>query len=275
MLHTLLACLDGTTDHSVLVELGIRWARQFDCLLVGVTVVDEPSLRRPSPGRPGGYLEKLQEQWVARARHEVEEVLERFTLRCTEAGVAHKLLEDVGTPGEQILREAQRYDLLLMGRHACYQEQKDRHQTLSSVLRCTPRPVVVVPDQTPPATGGILIAYDGSVPAARALYAFASTGLHQLGDVHILTVDAADSVAAARTADRARDFLAFQGISAHVHAVVRTDSVAAAILDEIQRRDIQLLVMGAHGKPAWQEFLLGSATSRLVGESPVPVFLYH
>src|SRR5262245_1305185 len=232
MLHTLLACLEGATDQSAVAELGIRWAQRFGCLLVGVTVVDEPSLRGPSPGRPGGYLEKLQDEWVARARHEVEEVLQRFTLKCTEAGVSHKLLEDTGPPGEQILREAERYDLLLMGRHACYQEQKHRQQTLSQVLHATPRPVVVVPDQESPPSGGVLIAYDGSLPAARALYAFASTGLHQLGDVHILTVDAADSVAAAQTADRARDFLAFHGISAEAHPTVRTDSAAAAAMLE-------------------------------------------
>jgi nucleotide-binding universal stress UspA family protein len=275
MPRSILVCLDGNAEHSALVELGIRWAKQFDCLLVGVTVVDEPRLRGPSHGPPGGYLEKLQDEWVARARHEVEEVLERFTLRCTEAGVACKLLEDAGTPGEQILREAQRYDLVLMGRHACYQEQKERHDTLSGVLRSTPRPVVVVPDQVLPTTGGVLIAYDGSVPAAKALYAFASTGLAELGDVRILSVDATDSVAAARTADRARDFLASRSIPSQMRPVVRTDSAAAAILDEVFSGGTQLVVMGAYGKPTWHEFFLGSSTSRLVAESPVPVFLYH
>jgi nucleotide-binding universal stress UspA family protein len=275
MPHSMLTCLDGSTDRPALVEMGIRWARHFDCLLVGVTVVDEDSLRRPSPGRPGGYLERLQEGWVARARHEVEAVLEHFALCCTRAGVAYKLLEDVGTPGEQILKEAQRYDLLLMGRHACYHEQADRRHTLESVLRAAPRPVVVVPDRAPPATGGVLVAYDGSLPASRALYALASSGLHRLGDVHVLSVHATDSVAAAQTADRAREFLAFHGVTAQIHAAVRTDSVATAILDEIQRLNVQLLVMGAYGKPAWQEFLLGSSTARMLAESPVPVFLYH
>jgi nucleotide-binding universal stress UspA family protein len=275
MLHAILVGLDGTTNHSTLVELGIHWAKQFDCLLVGLTVVDEAALRRPSPGPPGGYLEKLQDQWVSAARHEVENVLERFTLQCSEAGVACKLLEEVGAPAERIMVAAQRYDLVLLGRHACYHEQENHRHTLQTVLRVAPRPVVVVPDPLPSGAGGVLLAYDGSPQAARALQLFVGSGLHRLGDVQVLSIDPAKAVEAARTADRAVEFLALHGISAQPHAIVSSDAVAGTILSEIRDRDVQLAVMGAYGKPALSEFLLGSATSRVIAETPVPLFLYH
>jgi nucleotide-binding universal stress UspA family protein len=96
-----------------------------------------------------------------------------------------------------------------------------------------------------------------------------------LGDVHVLSVDPAQGVEAARTADRAVQFLLQHGIPAQPLAVASSDAAAGIILAEISARSVQLAVMGAYGKPALSEFLLGSTTSRVVAESPAPLFLYH
>ena len=69
-----------------------------------------------------------------------------------------------GAPGEEILREAQRFDLILLGKHAHFEAQGSDH-TLTNVLRSAPRPVVTVPDD-PPLAGTVLVAYDGGRQAA-------------------------------------------------------------------------------------------------------------
>src|SRR6266480_38183 len=134
MLRTILLGLDGSPLNSAVVSLGISWARRFNALLVGVGVVDEPALRGSHTAPPGGYLEKLQEEWVGTARKEVEQFLEQLAIRCAEEGVACKLLEDAGAPAEEILKEAQRFDLILLGKHANFEAQKGSH-ALSTVLR--------------------------------------------------------------------------------------------------------------------------------------------
>ena len=74
MPRTILVGLDGSPDSSP-IALGIAWARRFNALLVGIGVVNEPALRGPHDAPPGGYLEKLQEEWVGAARKEVEQRL--------------------------------------------------------------------------------------------------------------------------------------------------------------------------------------------------------
>ena len=50
MLRTILAGLDGSPDSQSVLTLGIRWARRFDALLVGIAIIDEPE----STGRRNG-----------------------------------------------------------------------------------------------------------------------------------------------------------------------------------------------------------------------------
>ncbi len=173
MVRTILLGLDGSPQASSLVTLGIAWARRFDALLVALGVIDEPALRGAHVAPPGGYLEKLQEDWVGAARKEVEQLLEQLAIRCAEERVACKLLEDSGTPCEQILQEAQRFDLILLGRHAHFEAQKGSCHTLANVLRQPPRPVIVVPETPlPPDEGPVLVAYDGTPQASRARYRY-------------------------------------------------------------------------------------------------------
>jgi hypothetical protein len=61
-------------------------------------------------------------------------------------------------------------------------------ETLTKVLPNCPRPVVIVPNG--PSTGdAIVIAYDGSLQAARTLHAFEATGLGAAREVHVVTIN--------------------------------------------------------------------------------------
>jgi nucleotide-binding universal stress UspA family protein len=58
-------------------------------------------------------------------------------------------------------------------------------------------------------------------------------------------------------------------------AAVTDKSVEQLIIDEAQRQNVELIVMGAYGRSRLAEFFLGSVTSRVIDESPVPLFLFH
>jgi nucleotide-binding universal stress UspA family protein len=120
----------------------------------------------------------------------------------------------------------------------------------------------------------VLVAYDGSLPAARALQAFQASGLHAGRGIHIVSV-AEDHVEAARNTDRAAEFLRFHEINADSHPLAPSASPAEVILDQVRRLNAGLLVMGAYGQPTLREFFLGSVTRTVLKESTVPLFLYH
>jgi nucleotide-binding universal stress UspA family protein len=189
--------------------------------------------------------------------------------------VPTKLLEDVGWPWEQILIEAQRYDLILLGRqtHFHFETQPTPCETLHKVLKNCPRPVVTVPEE-PAGGNAVVVAYDGSLQAARAVQAFQASGLHEGQEVHIVSV-ADKYVEAARHADRAAEFLGWHGIKAGVHPLAFHARPTEVILEEVRQRNAGLLVMGAYGQPTLREFFLGSVTRTMLQEARVPLFLAH
>jgi nucleotide-binding universal stress UspA family protein len=201
-------------------------------------------------------------------------------MRCAEAKVAYKVLEDVGSPHAQIELQAQRYDLILLGQQTRFHfETKEGYDdTVRRVLKNSPRPVIAVPakldlkPEDPSHT--VLIAYDGSLQAARALHAFQTSGLAGPRPAIVVSV-ASERRDAAVVAERAIDYLRFHDIRAEALAIASNDPPAQAILKAAREHNSVLIVMGAYGQRVLREFLLGSVTRTLLAQCPVPLFLDH
>jgi nucleotide-binding universal stress UspA family protein len=278
MLRSILVGLDGSPQTAFTLELGIEWARRHDALLVGIGVIDEPGIAKAKPVLLGGppYADPIFfREHVADARRQVEQFLERFALRCVEAGVACKVLENAGSPCEQIVIEAQRYDLILLSQRTRFHfetlEQDD--DTLDRVLKHSPRPVVVAPE-TWGEGRSVVVAYDGSLQASRALSAFQGLGLHESREVHVLSMHA-ERREAARHAERAVDFLWTHEIKATAHHLQCLGHAGEMLLKQVEQLEAGLVVMGAYGQATLREFVLGSVTRTLLQRCPVPLFLFH
>lgn len=277
MIKTILVGLDGNVRSRAATQLAIDWARQTEALVIGIGIVDEPTISRPQAVPPGAahFKHEAEVSQLHQARHDVERFLSEFETACRDAGVSHKLLEQTGSPAECLLRAAQRYDILMVGKktHFAFATQREPCDTLATLLRQCPRPIVAVPQQVP--TGdSVLIAYDGSVQSSRAVQLAALSGLLDQKRVEVLTVDA-DRLVAAKSADHIIEFLDFHGYKAQPRPIASSTAPASVILAEAQKLAPSLLVMGAYGKPTWKEFFLGTNTQTLLQSSPSPLFLYH
>jgi nucleotide-binding universal stress UspA family protein len=284
MLRSILVGLDGSDYSRSAIDVGIYLARKTQALLVGLGIVDEPAIRDAEPRLIGAgvpYAEPvLYRERLANARREVELFLSEFSMQCAEAKVAFKVLEDVGSPHEQIELQAQRYDLILLGQQTQFHfETKEGYDdTVRRVLKNSPRPVLTVPaklvlnPEDPSYT--VLVAYDGSLQAARALHSFQTSGLAGPRPVVVVSVGD-DRLEASRCAERAIDYLRFHDIRAEAHPLASNAPPAQVILQAARERNAVLVVMGAYGQPVLREFLLGSVTRTLLADCPVPLFLDH
>jgi len=277
MLKSLLIVLEGHNLEHGVVELGIRWAKEFDALLVSLGVVDEAEVH-PAEAVPLGAGQAKRE-WDAERLHrrqvEVESHLSEIALRCAKAQVAFKPLETIGSPAEEIMVEAQRFDLILMPQQRQRPGGSDGWtigDALKTILRSTPRPVVAVPDQLPSGSA-VVIAYDGSLQAARTLFAFDAIGVSRLRPMHIISVHD-DAAEASKRANRAFEFLSSRGVRATLCARAGGDP-AEQILNFSREVDAGLIVLGAYGKPRVHDFFLGSVTSTILKASPLPLFMFH
>jgi len=259
------------------MALATRWARRLDGSVIGLGVVDKSNWA-PAPVLPSGDapMNRPDNAVLARAAERVKHSLQQLEEHCSQAGVEYSQVQDMGTAGEAILMEAQHHDVILLGKETTPDPGLGvpARSVLESVLRHSPRPVVAVPNSVEDGQG-ILVAYDGSLQAARALQALVASGLSPLDGIRVLSVDEKSEETAKEHAQRAVKYLAAHGIDAQSRPQVTDKSVEHVIMDEAQRQGVELIVMGAYGRSRLAEFFLGSVTSRVLDESPLPMFLFH
>lgn len=278
MLRSILVVLDDSPDGSAAVELSVRWGRHHRASLVGLAVVDEPALSRPEPLPIGGSYFKAHRDTVLldNARDTVRQLMDEFGRRCAAAAVPCTVVERTGSPHEQIALEAQRCDLVLIGRRTRFHfgARAASEGSLSRMLEQSPRPVVVVPPQGIGA-GPIIIACDGTTASARALYAFQAAELGLGGEVYLVSFEADGRTAPA--ADRAVEFLLSHGINVRRETVptAAPQAAADALLQTARRLDARLLVMGGQRQSMVRRFLRGSLMDVVLKHSDTPLFLWQ
>jgi nucleotide-binding universal stress UspA family protein len=200
----------------------------------------------------------------------VDALLTEFERGCHDAGVSGRVLKVEGDPAEAICSEAQRVDLVVVGKkHLRDEDWNVSSHTLHSILRQSPRPVLCVPAADRDRRS-VLVAYDGSLQAARALQLFVGSGLAANRGLHMLTVgDEGEEVS-----QKAFDFLMGHGFQAELH-VAEGNHTADRILEMANHIQAGLIVMGTYGGTRFREFMFGSVTKAVLNRTTVPLFLYH
>ena len=120
----------------------------------------------------------------------------------------------------------------------------------------------------------MVVAYDGSLQATRALQMFQVIGLESSQEVHVVCVDP-DQEYAAHCVERAVEFLHGHHVTAQAYARDTGAAPAHVLLEHVQQVQAGLLAMGAYSRSSLREFFGDSVTRTLLQESPVPLFLYH
>ena len=274
-LRSALVALDGSAYSESATALSIQWAKRSGARLLGLGVLDAPSIDRPEPVPmgAGAYKRTRDEARLVDAHRRVLGFLADFKSRSAAAGVTADVVEDIGDPAVRILREVQRCDLVVIGRqtHFRFETQDQPDTTLAGILRDSPRPIVIVPRELPEGRG-IVVAYGGSREAARTLQTFQLLGLAGGEEIDVVSVhrDPAEAEAIVRLAG---DFLSAHEAPHRLHPVASDVAPAEVVLDEVRRRRPRLLVMGAQGHHGLRDLFATSVTRAVLGACPVPVFV--
>jgi nucleotide-binding universal stress UspA family protein len=272
MFRTALVALSPVHSNEVLLDYAWRLAAKHRLRLAGLAVVDRDRVSPREAVPIGGATFKVRrdEASVETAREGMKHVLQEFVRGCREQGIAHLEISGEDDVAHEIARESPVFDLVLLG----YTDDRVREATpLFDILKACPRPVVVVPDIAPP-EGPVVIAYDGSLQASRALREFITAGLWRDAALHVACFHE-DASQAEQNASIAVKFLGFHDLRAQVHAGPLKDRPETLIADVVKSTGAAMLVMGAYGKSAFRDFFLGSVTKRMLERADVPVFLFH
>ena len=196
MMRSILIGIANSASDIAAQELGVRWAERFDARLTAIRIIDGHRAERAAVLVSAGASHHSADPFrIADNRPMVDagdwHVEKQFGERCRKAGAALELIGDVASPHVQILLESQNHDIVLLGQRSGFEfgRERDPGQTVARIIQNCPRPVVVVPANS---DGGesIVVAYDGSLQASRALWAFEASGLGRGARIHVLTVRA-------------------------------------------------------------------------------------
>ncbi|MBI5761645.1 MAG: universal stress protein [Planctomycetales bacterium] len=277
MFRSALVALKPDLRDEVVVQCAVDLANRHGWHLAGISVLDRDRVIPPEAVPLGGaaYKTNRDETLLTRRREQIAECLASFQHTCDSARISAETIctEDDLYCG--LASAVQRFDILLTG-HTTETEtggNLDGTSPLAGILKHCPRPVIVVPAL---ATNGssIVVAYDGSVQAARALEAFVASGLECRAPIHVVSTHKELQVAK-RMASVAVEYLQKHDRAATPHGELLRDAPADHILDCVARHSARMLVMGAYGKPTISEFLFGSVTRTILRTVALPVFLDH
>jgi nucleotide-binding universal stress UspA family protein len=182
---------------------------------------------------------------------------------------------DLVAVGEEVALRARTHDLCLVPYGGRYDGQRS---VAEDVIFGSGRPVLVF---RPGAAdlkaeiGTVLLAWDGSRPAARAM-ADSLPVLSKARDVRVLTITNEKTSAVAGIGAEAVRHLAAHGVKATAVEVDAAGRRVGAVLDACAREaSADLMVMGAYGRSRIREFILGGATEHVLSDPALPLLLSH
>lgn len=282
MIKRILVALDPDEDTPVATRYAIRLAKRFDASLTGLAVVDISNLH--SVIGVGGYGTEIYGRhiWTEMAdetRQIAEKLLESFKKSVEKAGVRHRDIKKTGASYDLIIEEMKYHDLLIVGRDSrfFYNEPTKDTETLAKVVKGGVAPTLVVTDEYREIEK-IMIAFDGSSPAARSLKSF----VHLLPygkDIEIELLNISDGESSeqmdksATILKQAESYLKEHNFNYITKVVLEKGNAGERLLDRQIEKNPDLILLGAHSVSALRRATFGSTTHHMITKSNGPLFL--
>lgn len=281
-MNHVLACIDASTYATSVVDLAAWAANQLHTdveLLHVVQRKDAVAARNDHSGAIGlgvktELLEELTRIEEAGSRLAVQEgriLLDAGIARLRAAGVEAKPLHRHGGIVETIVEREADANLVVIGKRGASGEFATDHlgSKVERVARASTRPVLVASRvMSEPQT--VVVAYDGSPAAQKAISFVASSPLFTDLPIHLVMAGVDNATRRSRL-DQALASLGERRELANFFLV--DDSAEKVIGDHVLQNQGSLLVMGAYGHSPLRTLIVGSTTTAMVRTVHVPVLL--
>lgn len=255
-------------------DFALSMGAQFSAHVTGIAYALEPHV-------PFSIFPQFTADLIARhrseAKKEVDGALARFVEAANRAGVRHMAMTGQGIVQQATLDFALRLrtaDIAVLTRHQPDDLERVGDLFAEAALFQSGRPMIIVPRNYTGSfsAGRILIAWDGSVHAARAVAA-AMPLMSNESEIEVCIVQEASKGENLR-GNELVTHLRRHGLNAGL--AERNDAdIPQAIAREAEAFRAALVVMGGYGHSRFREFMFGGVTSLMLRKMPVPVLMAH
>jgi nucleotide-binding universal stress UspA family protein len=195
-----------------------------------------------------------------------------------------------GEPYDKIVHVAddENCDLIIMGRRGTHQLERELVGSVTArVIGYTQKDVLVVPDGAKLTRKNILLATDGSPSCEAAVDRAIEIAKEQSANLTAISVVYTNDEYMALAPgdvdaliDKAKEKLATimqksKEAGIEINTVIKEGEAYQAITSLAQNSNVDLIVMGSHGKKRLQRLLMGSVTERTIGYAACPVLVIH
>tara|TARA_R110002020_G_scaffold15140_53_gene53474 strand:- start:818 stop:1645 length:828 start_codon:yes stop_codon:yes gene_type:complete len=256
-------------------RLAVDLAAKTDAHVTGMAPVLEPIT-------PAYLAGPLPADILDRARAASEEIADKAL------AVFNEMVRVQGVSGEAarfrliegaasgLVNRVRMSDLAVIGQDAPNSEEPGRAAVIEGLLFETGVPLMVVPYIADGSfhANHMMVAWDGSVTASRAVHA--ALPLMKLADkISVVIVDSGRRYSGEPGADLAL-YLSRHGLKVSIEQVPSASGdVAAALLNFVSDRSVDIAVMGGYGHSRFREFVVGGATRGMLDAMTVPVVMAH
>jgi nucleotide-binding universal stress UspA family protein len=280
VIRRILIPLDPSPYSESALHLGCIIAKEYNAEVTGLVILDIPGIEDSIGPIPIGGIhlaEKLENEKKEEARQRIDDLLNKFETKCENEGVAYQKARRQGSPSTQILKESIYYDLLILGLRTYFHfETSEKHgSSLDKLLKQSVTPIYGVPENLhllvkPDRKIRVLVAFDGSPLAARAMQRFSLMVSPELYEITLLN-SSDNREEGEEILGRAEEYL-------NSHNIININKVWTSddIIDVIQKKyydEMDGFVVGAHSRDGIFDFLVGSLTKYLVKSAKKPVFI--
>ena len=277
-----LACIDGSTYSPAVCDAATWAAARMGAPLLFLHVLAKEQGAAPVDlsGNIGlGAQESLLEELAALdekrgklARERGRQLLAAARFRARTAGVVESdSLQRHGGLVETLTEQEDNIRLLVIGKRGEAAQIASEHlgSHLERVIRALHRPTLVATTRfvTP---RKIMLAFDGSPTARKALEMVAASPLFQGLPCHLVMVGA-DTIETQADLARARQILEMARFE--VEATILSGEVEAVLIEYQRQHGIDLMIMGAYGHSRIRHLLIGSTTTAMLRKSTIPLLL--
>jgi len=270
MIKDVLVHVDGTRSGQRRLNFALALVKEHSAHLTAAHVVpppDAPTVFKPS------MIESATEAQEERGASDADHA-RRYFDQLPASEVLAAWLDLSGDLAPELAKAARYADLVIVGQYE-RQTPVERHPLSlaeSLVLECG-RPVLVIPGHVDmPHIRRVLIAWDGSVEAVRAIHDALPLLRQSLPVVEIATIQEDGNA----SLQPLLGHLQHHGIEVvGGPQLPERDTAAEALSTRLKDGRFDLLVMGAYSRPAWLELLFGGTTPAALMQATVPILISH
>lgn len=280
MIRRILVPLDNSEYSKHALDVACTLAKYHKAEVTGVTILDIPGIRDSIGTIPLGaafFAKELTDAKIKEAEKRIDSLIDNFKKVCDDYAVGHHVSQLQGIPSDQILEVSKYYDLLVIGKRTYFHfESEDKPgDSFSKIMDNSITPILAVPkqfdlSQLKHKPLKIMIAFDGSLPACRALQRFAHLAIDEIVDIH-LVMSSKDKDYADYAMEQAKCLL-----EAHNLKNVSKFRVDENIIEVIEKKYLDwadIFVLGVHSSSAIERFFTGSVTNYVIDNSKRGIFI--